>query len=91
MGLSAGLGAWREEQAVTRSPGAASPDRFSEGTASVAAKDTDCNLLLGSSHSLCEPGLLPSLSVPQFPYPCLWPVMVLTSLGSYEHLMNSHM
>lgn len=39
--------AWREGRAVARSPrrspGAARPDRLSEGTASVEAKGTDCN------------------------------------------------
>lgn len=84
---SAGLGVWREERAVTRSPGAASPDHFSEGTARAQTAPccwvlvTACVTLGYSLTSLC----------PQFPYPCLWPVMVLSSLGSYEHLMNSHL
>lgn len=43
---------------------------------------------LDPSHSLCDPGLLPNLSVPRFPSLCLWPVTVLTSLGCYERLMS---
>lgn len=65
----------------------ASPDHFSEGTARAQTAlrcwvlVTACVTLGYSLTSLC----------PQFPYPCLWPVMVLTFLGSYEHLMNSHL
>lgn len=47
----------------------------------MKAKGTDRNPLLDSSHRLCDPGLLPNLSVPQFPCLCLWPVVVLNLLG----------